>query len=194
MNKIPGWALVAGAAGLLALLFSRKSSAATGGGGGGGPIDSREAMLDAMTAAARRWGIPPRVVLATGEVESSNAWPPPGRNECGGSYGCTYYPMGIKPGAVFDEVNQMGASYKWPQDKAILDQLTADVATQIDAAAHRLARGMSKYGGDLDLVRIWWKNPGAAAEASQTGKWPSWYPGTSHDRWHAALTRWSAVS
>lgn len=194
--KIPGWAIAGGIAAVVAYLLKGKSGSAAPAPSpdGGGTVNSRDSMLAVMTAAARRWGIPPRIVLATGEVESSNRWPPPGRNECGGNYGCTYYPMGIKPGALMDEVNQMGASYAWPQDKPVLDELAANVATQIDGAAHRLARFMARYGGDVDLVRIAWRNPSAAVEASQTGKWPSWYPGTSHDRWHAALTRWSSFA
>jgi hypothetical protein len=194
---VTGW-LVAG--GLVAWwLWSRRSSTPAAGGGAPaspwtgptGPITSKADLIQGVTEAAWRWGVPPRLVLATAEVEDGLRWPPSGPNEPG-PCGRTFYPMGLKGALLVDALRAQGLPYAWPRDQAAVEACSGNPACQVDGAAWALARYWRQYQSD-DLVRVAWKSPAAAAAAAR-GQWPAWWPGTVAERWHAAVARWSTVA
>lgn len=191
-TKAIGGAAVVSAA-LLVYLLTRKSGAAgasmpppppgssppTGGGGYVWPAGFN--LRSAVSEIGLLYRMPPWLAPATAIAENGMRFPPAAPNECGGDYGCTFYPMGIKSGTI---ATALGRGAEFRGNRAAFDGIAFNLPLQIDAAARLLSHLWASAAviahseeATAHLVRVAWQS----GTMPNTERLPAWYTQPNRD-------------
>ena len=132
---------------------------------------------------AAKHGVPPHILLATGQVESNLKHLAPR----GTGMGKTHYPYGIQTNRGMDILGRMyGQSI--PPDE--VSRRLQDLAINTEAAAMELARGWKRYP-DEDRIRVWWVLPAAARKGPPYSGYSGSVPWEKRlKRWREAVAKW----